>query len=75
MLRIMRETFWMLALALIILFAFFLAMGAFDPGEVREVSIAVGVLVAAWIVHAQIGEHRATQRDVAAIRARERRGF
>jgi uncharacterized membrane protein YhaH (DUF805 family) len=74
MLRTMRETFWLFALLLIALFAFFLALGAFKPGEMQELTIAMGILVAAWIVHAQL-EHRSSERDQAAIRARERRGF
>ena len=31
--EVMRETFWLLALAVIVLFVFFVALGAFSPTE------------------------------------------
>ena len=52
MLETMRETFWILALAVIALFAFFAALGAFSPTEVIWATIVVAVLCALWIVHA-----------------------
>jgi hypothetical protein len=76
MFRTMRETFWILALALILLFAFFLALGAFDPRDMKGVTAGVLALFVAWIVHGLVGSRsRGAGRDELAIRARERRGF
>jgi uncharacterized membrane protein YhaH (DUF805 family) len=74
-LEVMRETFWILALAVIALFAFFVALGALSLTEAGVVTIVVGLLCVLWIVHALLeGRHR-DQRDPAVVRARERRGF
>jgi 4-hydroxybenzoate polyprenyltransferase len=75
MLETMRETFWILALAVIALFAFFAALGAFSPADVLWATIAVVVLCALWIVHAVLEDRRRDRRDPATVRARERRGF
>jgi O-antigen/teichoic acid export membrane protein len=69
------ETFWILVLAVIVLFAFFLALGAFSPGQVAGLTIAVVVLAALWIVHAVWDSRHRDPHDRAMIRARERRGF
>ncbi len=70
-----RETFWILALAVIALFVFFAALGAFSPTEVIWATVAVALLCVLWIVHAIVeGRHR-DNRDPAIVRARERRGF
>ena len=74
-LETMRETFWILALAVIALFVFFAALGAFSPTEVIWATVAVGLLCVLWIMHAVLeGRHR-DSRDPAVVRARERRGF
>jgi len=75
MLETMRETFWILALAVIALFAFFVALGAFSPGDVIGVTILVGLLCVLWILHAVLEGRRRDRRDPAVVRARERRGF
>jgi hypothetical protein len=75
MLETMRETFWVLALAVIALFAFFVALGAFSPADAIWATIAVGILCALWIVHAVLEGRRRDRRDPATVRARERRGF
>ena len=76
MLETMRETFWILALAAIALFAFFAALGAFSPLDVIWATIGVAVLCVLWIMHAVLEDRRrAGQRDPSAVRARERRGF
>ena len=69
------NTFWILALAVIALFLFFLALGAFSPTDVVEVTALVGVLTLAWIVHAALSSRAQKGRDIAEMRARERRGF
>ncbi len=71
----MRETFWILALALIALFAFFAALGAFSPLDVLWATILVGVLCVLWVVHAVLEDRRRDRRDPSVMRARERRGF
>jgi hypothetical protein len=71
----LSETFWVLVLAVVVLFAFFVALGAFSPGEVAGLTIAIAGLAVLWMAHAIWDAHRRTGRDVATIRARERRGF
>jgi membrane protein YdbS with pleckstrin-like domain len=74
--RVVREAFWVIALGVIACYAFFVALGAWHPGDVVGVSIAVGVLVALWIVHGWAQSHRRAEgRDPRLTAARERRGF
>jgi len=70
----LRETFWVLALAVIVLFAFFAALGAFSPTEALWVTIVVGALCVLWVGHA-IMQGRRRERSADVVRARERRGF
>ena len=70
-----REAFWLVALGLIACYAFFVALGAFSPGDVIGVSVAVGVLTLLWLVHAWAQSHRPPERDPRRTTARERRGF
>jgi 4-hydroxybenzoate polyprenyltransferase len=74
-LETLRETFWILALAVIALFAFFAALGAFSPLDVLWATILVVVLCVLWVVHAILEDRRRDRRDPAVARARERRGF
>jgi hypothetical protein len=71
----LANTFWVLALSALVLFGFFVALGAFAPDEVVGLTIAMGVLAVLWIGHAVWDARHRTGRDVATIRARERRGF
>ena len=74
--RVVREAFWVIALGVIACYAFFVALGAWHPGDVVGVSVAVGVLVVLWIVHAWAQSHRRPEgRDPRLTAARERRGF
>ena len=70
----LRETFWVLALAVIVLFAFFAALGAFSIAETLWATLTVAALCVLWVVHA-IMEGRRRERSADLIRARERRGF
>jgi membrane protein implicated in regulation of membrane protease activity len=71
-----REVFWVIALGAIACYAFFVALGAFAPGDVLGLSIAVGALLVLWLVHAWARSHRhADERDPRLSAARERRGF
>ena len=71
----MSESFWILLLSLVVLFVFFVALGAFSPGEAVGISIAVGVMAVLWVAHAIWVSRHTEGRDARAISARERRGF
>ena len=71
----LAETFWILVLAIVVLFAFFLALGAFTPGDVVGLTIVVGLLAVLWVAHAVWDSRHRDPHDRAIIRARERRGF
>ena len=71
----LSETFWVLVLAIVVLFAFFVALGAFSPGEVVGLTIGVVVLALLWIGHAVWDSRHRDPHDPAMVRARERRGF
>jgi fatty acid desaturase len=71
----LSDTFWILILAVVVLFAFFVALGAFSLGEVAWLSVTILGLALAYTVHAiWVSRHREA-RDPAAMRDRERRGF
>ncbi len=71
----MSDTFWILVLSIVVLFAFFIALGAFSPGEVVWLTLAVLALALLWAAHAVWDARHRTGRDPATIRNRERRGF
>ena len=71
----LAATFWVLVLAIVVLFAFFVALGAFSPGEVVGLTIGVVVLAVLWIAHAMWDARHSDPHDPAMVRARERRGF
>ena len=75
LLHTLNQTFWVLILGVICIFAFFLIVGAFSPTAAVGWSIALAVLVLLWIGHAMWQARHRSGRDEAAIRARERRGF
>ena len=75
MLSTLSETFWILVLAVVVLFAFFVALGAFSPGEVIGLTAFVAVLALLWVAHAWWDSRHRDPHDPAVIRARERRGF
>lgn len=75
LLHVLSETFWVFALGLICLFAFFVLMGALSPTQAVGVSVGVLVLAILWVGHAMWEARHRIARDPAAIRARERRGF
>lgn len=70
------DAFWALAVGLIAAYVFFAALGAFDPGDVLGVTIAVGILVVLCCLRVWIERrHAESQRDPRLVHARERRGF
>lgn len=73
--RAAADAFWVLGIGVIAAYAFFAALGAFSPGDVLGVTIAVGVLLLLWIVRALLSGRRAKERDPRLVHARERRGF
>ena len=72
----LRNLFWVLSLGVIAAYLFFLSLGAFAVDEVLPFSVAVGVLIALWLVHAWL-EHRHDDGtiDPQLRHSRERRGF
>jgi TRAP-type C4-dicarboxylate transport system permease large subunit len=74
--RTVRDAFWVLALGVIVAYAFFVALGAFSPGDVVGVTVAVGVLLGLWLLRAwSQAHHHEDGRDPRLAHARERRGF
>ena len=71
----LSETFWILVLAIVVLFAFFAALGAFDWSEALIPTLIVLGLALLWVVHAVWDARHRDPHDPAVIRARERRGF
>jgi uncharacterized membrane protein YhaH (DUF805 family) len=74
-LAVLAETFWLLALAVIAMFAFFVVLGAFSPGQAWIATLVVVALAVMWIAHAVWVSRHSDGRDPSARRARERRGF
>lgn len=75
MLATLSETFWVLVLAVVVLFVFFVALGALSPGEVAGLTVVVVVLAVLWVAHAMWQSRHSDPHDRATVRARERRGF
>lgn len=72
----LRQLFWLIDLAVVLMFAFFLALGAFGVGDVGWVTVAVSVLALAYVAHVILlrrGEHG--HHEAYTARDRERRGF
>ena len=70
------QLFWLTAMAFIMTFAFFLALGAFDPGEVLPWTLAAVGLAVLWVFHGlMIRRNRDGRKPKEEIQARERRGF
>ncbi len=69
------DAFWVLAIGAIAAYAFFAALGAFSPGDVVGVTVAIGVLAALWVARALLAGRRPVERDPRLVHARERRGF
>jgi len=70
-----RDLFWVLALGVLLVFGFFLALGAVHPGEMRWPTIGVVALGALWVIHAWLQSRAGVARDPRMVHARERRGF
>jgi hypothetical protein len=74
--RWIGEAFWVLALGVILVYGFFLLLGAIDPGDVVALSVVVGVLVVLYAARTWWqSRHPVEGRDQRLTSARERRGF
>ena len=74
-LAVLSETFWVLVIAAVAMFAFFILLGAFSPGQAVGLTAVLACLAMLWVGHAVwVSRHR-DGRDPDARRARERRGF
>jgi hypothetical protein len=71
----LRNAFWVVSLLVLGVYAFFVALGAWDPGEVLALTIVMGVLAALWAAHLWLVRRRPERRDPRLVHARERRGF
>jgi TRAP-type C4-dicarboxylate transport system permease large subunit len=71
------DAFWALAIGVIAAYAFFAALGAFSPGDVLGVTIAVGILLGLFVLRAWIAKRHGPvhDKDPRLTHARERRGF
>jgi TRAP-type C4-dicarboxylate transport system permease large subunit len=71
------DAFWALAIGVIAAYVFFAALGAFSPGDVLGVTIAVGILVGLFCLRAWTTKRRGPvhEKDPRLVHARERRGF
>ena len=67
----------MIALAVIVVYVFFLVLGALSPGDVVALSVLVGVLVLLYGVRAFWRSRHPLEegQDPRIVSARERRGF
>lgn len=77
--RTVLDAFWTLAVGIIAAYVFFVMLGAFSPGDVAGVSIAVAVLLALVVARVVVERRQAgaaaRARDPELRHARERRGF
>lgn len=75
--EVLRAAFWVFALGVIAVFAFFAGLGAISFGDALGVSIAVVVLAVLWVLHAMLERrHREEiEHDPRLHRQQQRRGF
>jgi hypothetical protein len=73
----LRGAFWTVALGIIAVYVFFLALGAFAIDDVLPLTLLVAVLAGAWFWHSARGRrhHDEEMRDPRLRSARARRGF
>jgi hypothetical protein len=51
----LTHVFWALCGAIVVLYIFFAALGAIEPGEAVELTVVVLALAALWLAHAWRG--------------------
>jgi hypothetical protein len=69
------QAFWVLSAGVVLMYGFFVLLGAIDPGDVGAVSAAVVALLVLAAARSWAAAHRSRERDPRLVRARERRGF
>jgi membrane protein YdbS with pleckstrin-like domain len=74
-LAVLSETFWVLVIAVVAMFAFFFVLGAFSPGQAVLVTLVVVALALLWVAHAMWVARHSDGRSPSIRRDRERRGF
>jgi membrane protein YdbS with pleckstrin-like domain len=68
------DTFWLLVIAVVAMFAFFLVLGAVSPARATTVTLVVAALAVLWVADAVWRSRHGDGSDPRARRARERRG-
>ncbi|MGH2848205.1 MAG: hypothetical protein ACRDL0_19695 [Thermoleophilaceae bacterium] len=61
-LHAVAHAFWATCGAIVVLFIFFAALGAIEPGDALELTIVVVALAALWLAHAWRGLWRDERR-------------
>jgi hypothetical protein len=69
------DAFWVLAIGIVAMWAFFVALGALDPGDAVGITVVVGLLLVLALVRSWAGTRDGDDRDPRLVRNRERRGF
>ena len=72
--------FWTAAIGVVVLYFFFAVLGAFDPGDVWALTVAIGVLIVLLAIHFVRMRHELGEEGPNSARRelnswRERRGF
>ncbi len=70
----LRNTFWVASITLVICFALFALLGAF-PTSAVGLFVVMGVLAVMFAVHMWLQSRNTAPRDPRLIHDRERRGF
>lgn len=71
-----RDAFWIATLGVISLYVFFLALGGFGVGDAVAATVAVGMLMVLWTLHAvRAAREHPGEPDSRLAHDRERRGF
>jgi hypothetical protein len=74
--RFITQMFWVIAGGIVCVYAFFVLLGAIDPGDAAGLSIVVLALLAVAGARAWAVSHREREeRDPRLVKARGRRGF
>jgi len=78
--RVLLNFLWALCVGAVALFAFFVVMGGFSPGDVLWLTLIVAVLAAMFVIHQvrvahELHEHGGDPMTREVQRIRERRGF